>query len=706
MEGPLYLEQVEIGMLHHCLLLDEENVSNRVLLNDNAGSGAFATVYRAKSVSSGLFVALKKIHINKLNAKTWGNLENEIRIMQSLSHPNIVRLDEYRRTSSKIVLIMEFCEHGNLSQAIRATAPSEHSLPVGLPLLDAQAYLKDLVSALVFMRQHSVIHRDLKPQNLLLASSPNLDRYVLKVADFGFSRLLADELMANTTCGTPLYMAPEVMEGKSYDASVDCWSVGAILYEMLSGRPPWVSASQIDLHQRMLTSSPDYGLIQPRSGDAVNLIRNLLVVSPSLRMQPQDIMTCPFVLNSPSLNANMQVQEPESSPETMDDPSVQVPVMEAFKQLQVDDKGIPQPLVPISSSSSTSITPAAVPVSATAPVPVPVPVSSRKATETEPTGSKPNSLRKPTVPVFRIPDSVKSGSSPERSERSMASSKSSSQRDGPSRRPTGGAEGSLSSSWQMMDSHLPALTRGNSEALSTGTGDTLLSFGSQVSSGRIRSLAISLLGESQSVVAWDNPHAAAPWQWLGPLALWEEADCHLRDFVEGQEEEEGDEEADELERVDRISWYVASSQALDRMFRALCTLKELHKDSEENPSNVGMVDSDLQQAVVTFTSVFDQGLDALEGFALSLGLDAENEQLDANIPWMAISIVVAANVSKEGAVREKQARCEEALVCYRKGLALLAWIEDSGQLDKVPSDANKAWDLAKGLEIRLLSLAA
>jgi len=96
----------------------------------------------------------------------------------------------------------------------------------------------------------------------------------------------------------------------------------------------------------------------------------------------------------------------------------------------------------------------------------------------------------------------------------------------------------------------------------------------------------------------------------------------------------------------------------------------------------------------------------LEGFALSLGLDAENEQLDANIPWMAISIVVAANVSKEGAVREKQARCEEALVCYRKGLALLAWIEDSGQLDKVPSDANKAWDLAKGLEIRLLSLAA
>ena len=207
------------------------------------GQGSFANVYRGQHRGTKRVVAVKAIVRARLNQKLQENLDGEISILQSLQHPNVVRLTDVQTTERHVYLMLEFCPRGDLMKVIRSRGAQSETQTL--------FYLSQLAHGLHHIRQRNLIHRDLKPQNLLLSSSaPDA---VLKIADFGFARYMLQQDMAETLCGSPLYMAPEILRFQKYDAKADLWSVGTIVYELLTARPPFTGSNHVQvrrLHER------------------------------------------------------------------------------------------------------------------------------------------------------------------------------------------------------------------------------------------------------------------------------------------------------------------------------------------------------------------------------------------------------------------------------------------------------------------------
>ncbi|KPV77787.1 uncharacterized protein RHOBADRAFT_11811, partial [Rhodotorula graminis WP1] len=305
---------------------------------EEIGRGSFATVYRGERQDTRGAVAIKSVIRSKLTTKLLENLESEISILKRITHRNIVELKDCLKTDTHIYLIMDFCSAGDLSLYIRkrgdlpsltasnagllpdspARKPSDkvlypHPKEGGLNETIVRCFLGQLVDALRFLRSQNVIHRDIKPQNLLLQPASAADLVaghppgipVLKVADFGFARWLPSSSMAETLCGSPLYMAPEILRYEKYDAKADLWSVGAVLFEMSVGKPPFRAQNHVDLLRRIERGEdrikfPDEKRIDETlppheqkvptkvSSDVKAIIRRLLKRHPNERMSFDD----------------------------------------------------------------------------------------------------------------------------------------------------------------------------------------------------------------------------------------------------------------------------------------------------------------------------------------------------------------------------------------------------------------------------------
>lgn len=274
------------------------------------------------------YVAIKSVDLHKLNKKLKENLYSEIQILKGLHHPHIVALIDCQETAAHIHLVMEFCQLGDLSYFIKKRDTlSRHEatrdmiekypnpVPGGLNEVIVRHFLKQLASALEFLRTRNFIHRDVKPQNLLLDPSPlfyakakpevlpyaahekSLIPIVgipslptLKIADFGFARSLPSTSLAETLCGSPLYMAPEILRYEKYDAKADLWSVGTVLYEMMVGKPPFRASNHVELLRKIERGEdklkfPEDALL---SDSMKKLIRGLLKRGPVERMSFRD----------------------------------------------------------------------------------------------------------------------------------------------------------------------------------------------------------------------------------------------------------------------------------------------------------------------------------------------------------------------------------------------------------------------------------
>ncbi|CAN0001028.1 unnamed protein product, partial [Ectocarpus sp. 6 AP-2014] len=267
-------------------------------LMGHLGEGSFATVFLARQRETGREFAMKAISRARVQGKLQENLESEISILKSFRHGNIVELYDIKKTERHIYLVLEYCAGGDLRALIRKEGK--------LAETSARHFMRHLGSGLHFLWSKNLVHRDLKPQNLLL-SGPGLDA-TLKIADFGFARHLAQASMAETICGSPLYMAPEILQGHKYGAKADLWSVGAILFEMLAGKPPFGGQNQIQLlaNIRRGPSPPArdgfYPLPDgvPRPGRSCNeLLCRLLVPDPQQRASFREFFNSD-VLRSPS----------------------------------------------------------------------------------------------------------------------------------------------------------------------------------------------------------------------------------------------------------------------------------------------------------------------------------------------------------------------------------------------------------------------
>lgn len=188
-------------------------------------------------------------------------------------------------------------------------------------------------NALQFLRSKNLVHRDIKPQNLLLVQPPegtSSDLPVLKVADFGFARFLPNTTLADTLCGSPLYMGPEILSYKKYDAKADLWSVGAVLYEMMTGRPPFRAQNHIELLKKIQENNdqihfPDEQRPEIKIGpDLKDLVRQLLKKNPVERMSFEDFFRHPAVLTTTPSNSTSSVKRRVSyshrSPSNYDPP--------------------------------------------------------------------------------------------------------------------------------------------------------------------------------------------------------------------------------------------------------------------------------------------------------------------------------------------------------------------------------------------------
>ncbi|XP_068131783.1 serine/threonine-protein kinase ULK3 isoform X1 [Hyperolius riggenbachi] len=256
------------------------------ILTDKLGSGTYATVYKAyRKRNTREVVAIKCVSKKSLNKASVENLLTEIEILKTVHHPHILELKDFQWDRDNIFLITEYCAGGDLSRFIR----SRRILPEKV----VQAFLQQLASALKFLHEKNISHLDLKPQNILLSS---VDRPHLKLADFGFAQHMICQDEPQSLRGSPLYMAPEMVCSKHYDARVDLWSVGVILYEALFGRAPFASRSFSELEEKIRSVQSIELPSRPRvSSECRDLLQRLLERDPDQRISFTDFFNHPFV---------------------------------------------------------------------------------------------------------------------------------------------------------------------------------------------------------------------------------------------------------------------------------------------------------------------------------------------------------------------------------------------------------------------------
>lgn len=246
----------------------EVNKSFRLTLQDfdikqTVGTGSFARVHLAQSKTNKKYYAIKAINKKDLMSRRQvEHAQNEREILGSVSHPFIVKLWGTFQSESHVFLVMDYVPGGELFRRLHKNKFSEE---------EAKFYAAEVMLALEYLHSNQIAYRDLKPENILI------DRHGhIKLTDFGFAKKVKD--ITWTVCGTPDYLAPEIIRSQGYTKAVDWWSLGVLIYEMLAGHPPFTAKNPIDQYQKILEC--DLTWPEDMSTEARDLIQNLLRVKP------------------------------------------------------------------------------------------------------------------------------------------------------------------------------------------------------------------------------------------------------------------------------------------------------------------------------------------------------------------------------------------------------------------------------------------
>ncbi|KAJ9660800.1 Protein kinase protein rad53 [Neophaeococcomyces mojaviensis] len=283
------------------------------------GKGAFATVYRVQTRNEGTIYAAKEIDKRRFirNGVLDIKFDNELQIMKRLKHPNIVDYIDCQIHDSWIYIIMEFIPYGELTKELQ--------LRTRIPEPEAQQITRQTLRALDYLHRQGITHRDIKPDNILIASRKPL---VIKLSDFGLSKSVIDqETFLKTFCGTLLYCAPEVYPDYGtyaqpsskrrrsgdppsrtapYDSSADMWSFGAVIFHILAGKAPIMGRGEnggAQMLNNIMTKEVDFGPLHDVgvSNTAVDFVNGLLNRHPSLRPKEQDCFLHPWLRDIPDL---------------------------------------------------------------------------------------------------------------------------------------------------------------------------------------------------------------------------------------------------------------------------------------------------------------------------------------------------------------------------------------------------------------------
>ncbi|KAF3856890.1 hypothetical protein F7725_017613 [Dissostichus mawsoni] len=223
---------------------------------------------------------LKKKHL------AHSNLENEINVLRRIQHENVVGLEDFYESRTHYYLVMQLVSGGELFDRILDKGVYTEK--------DASMVIKQVLQAVSYLHENSIVHRDLKPENLLYYNTD--ENAKIMVSDFGLSKTLEHGVMS-TACGTPGYVAPEVLAQRPYSKTVDCWSIGVITYILLCGYPPFFEDNETRLFSKIMRA--EYAFHSPFWDDisesAKDFIRNMMHKNPTRRFLTEQALIHPWI---------------------------------------------------------------------------------------------------------------------------------------------------------------------------------------------------------------------------------------------------------------------------------------------------------------------------------------------------------------------------------------------------------------------------
>ena len=251
------------------------------------GKGAFGSVYLVKRKNNGQLYAMKQVKIIGLSKKERNNAFNEIHILSSLSHKNIIGYKEafFDKNSETLNLVMEYADDGDLNSKIKENIKHHKYFDENI----IWKTLIQILQGLKYLHKNCIIHRDLKSANIFLTK-----KGIIKIGDLNVSKIIRRLGMASTQTGTPYFASPEIWNNRPYDYKCDIWSAGCIIYEMARFHVPFRAGSMKELYNNVMK-----GIYPPiplkYSHELKNIIKKLIVVNPELRPSANELLNCDII---------------------------------------------------------------------------------------------------------------------------------------------------------------------------------------------------------------------------------------------------------------------------------------------------------------------------------------------------------------------------------------------------------------------------
>ncbi|KTG00189.1 hypothetical protein cypCar_00027184 [Cyprinus carpio] len=271
-----------------------DNIQDVFEFMEVLGSGAFSEVFTVKERKTGKLFAMKCV---KKKNKRDVNLENEIAVLRKIQHDNVVCLEDFYESRTHYYLLMQLMMlHCSYPVSVSGGELFDRILDRGMySEADASLVIRQVLEAVSYLHKNGIVHRDLKPENLLYYS-PDENAKIM-ISDFGLSKMEDNGIMS-TACGTPGYVAPEVLAQKPYSKAVDCWSIGVITYILLCGYPPFYEETETRLFSKIMKAQYEFDspFWDDISESAKDFIRNMMQKNPKMRYDTEQALRHPWII--------------------------------------------------------------------------------------------------------------------------------------------------------------------------------------------------------------------------------------------------------------------------------------------------------------------------------------------------------------------------------------------------------------------------
>ncbi|XP_042638832.1 serine/threonine-protein kinase 33 [Orycteropus afer afer] len=283
------------GKVPHIRMDDGAAIQEFYTFGRILGQGSFGMVIEAIDKETETKWAIKKVNKDKAGSSAVKLLEREVNILKSVKHEHIIHLEQVFETPKRMYLVMELCEDGELKEILDRKGHFSEN--------ETRWIIQSLASAIAYLHSKDIVHRDLKLENVMVKSSfidaNNEMNLNIKVTDFGLAvkKHCRSEAMLQTTCGTPIYMAPEVINAHDYSQQCDIWSIGVIMYILLCGEPPFLANSEDKLFELIRKGELHFEdpVWDSVSDCAKSALKQLMKVDPAHRITAKELLDTPWI---------------------------------------------------------------------------------------------------------------------------------------------------------------------------------------------------------------------------------------------------------------------------------------------------------------------------------------------------------------------------------------------------------------------------